>query len=162
MLIVEIILSGAFATAIMDLCAGVLAKRKVIHPFITQNELGRWFLYLFRMKFFHRNIASTPSLKNEKFWCFISHYLIGMVLTGIYFYLELKLPGIKNQFWAPVVYGFTTIIFPWFWLLPSINLGFMAAKSKQQSKIIRTNMLNHTIFGLGISLWIMLLQPMIF
>ncbi|KJF42175.1 DUF2938 family protein [Draconibacterium sediminis] len=160
MLIAQIILSGTFATIIMDLCASFLAKRKIIHPFITQNELGRWFLYLFKGKYFHQNITTTPPLKNEKLWCFISHYLIGIVLTGFYFGMELKFPWMKNQFWLPIFYGFVTVIFPWFWLLPSINMGFVAAKSEQRSKIIRTNITNHTVFGLGILLWMILIKPL--
>jgi len=34
----------------MDILAGFLAKRKLIHPFIKPEALGRWFLYIFKGK----------------------------------------------------------------------------------------------------------------
>jgi hypothetical protein len=71
----------------MDLLAVFLVKRKLIHSFIAPEALGRWFLYMFRAKFIHKDIHNTPSLKNEKLWCIISHYLIGIILAGIYLFL---------------------------------------------------------------------------
>lgn len=159
MILVEAILFGVWATLFMDICAKILSKWKLIHPFITQEELGRWFLYLFKGEFFHRDISRTPPLKNEKLWSHISHYLIGIFLTGFYLYLVTKFPLINNQTWLSIIYGMATIVFPWFWLLPSLNLGFVARKSEKRLQIIKTNMLNHTNFGLGIFLWMLLIHP---
>jgi hypothetical protein len=98
---IEAILMGIFATFIMDLFAGFLVKRKFIHSFIAPEAVGRWFLYMFRGKFVHQDILKTPALRNEKFWCVISHFLIGIVLAGIYLFLELKEPTIRDQMWIP-------------------------------------------------------------
>ena len=154
MLIIEMILMGIFATLIMDFFAGFLAKRKIIHPFIAPEAVGRWFLYIFRGKFIHKDINKAPKLKNEKFWCFISHYLIGVVLAGIYLFMELKEPIIRDQMWMALIFGIVTVFLPWFWLLPSIGLGIMASKSSNRSLIIRTNLLNHTNFGVGLFIWV--------
>ncbi len=148
------ILMGIFATYFMDFLAGFLAKRKLIHTFITPEAVGRWFLYMFREKFIHKDIHKTPALRNEKLWCFISHYLIGIALAGIYLFLELKEPTIRDQMWMPLIFGITTVFLPWFWLRPSIGLGFMASKSSNRSNIIKTNLANHTNFGLGLFIWI--------
>jgi hypothetical protein len=80
--------------------------------------------------------------------------LIGIILAGIYLFLELKEPAIREQMWMPLIFGMATVFFPWFWLLPSIGLGFMASKSSNRSLIIRTNLVNHTSFGLGLFIWI--------
>lgn len=156
MIIIEMILMGIFATFFMDFFAGFLVKRKLIHSFIEPEAVGRWFLSMFRGKFIHKDIHKTPALKNEKFWCFISHYLIGIVLAGIYLFLELKAPAIRNQIWLPLIFGITTVFLPWFWLLPGIGLGFMASKSPNRSLILRTNLVNHTNFGLGLFLWVVI------
>jgi opacity protein-like surface antigen len=103
---------------------------------------------MFGGKFIHKDIHKTPALKNEKLWCFISHYLIGIILAGIYLFLELKVPAIRYQLWMPLLFGIATVILPWLWLLPSIGLGFLASKSSNRSLIIRTNLVNHTSFGL--------------
>ena len=154
MIIIEMILMGVFATIIMDFIAGLLAKRKLIYPFISPEAIGRWFLYMFRGKFIHKDINKTPALKNEKLWCLISHYLIGIVLAGIYLFLELKEPIIRDQMWMPLIFGIAKVFLPWFWLLPSTGLGFMASKSSNRSLIIRTNLINHTNFGLGLFIWV--------
>jgi hypothetical protein len=154
--ILESILMGIFATLIMDFLAGVLAKRKIIHPFITPDAIGRWFLYMFRGKFVHEDINKTPPLKNEKFWCLISHYLIGVGLAGAYLLIESLEPIIRNQYWIPLVFGIVTVFLPWFWLLPSTGYGFIASKTPNRTVIIRTNLLNHTNFGFGLMIWAML------
>lgn len=154
MIIIEIFLMGFFATCFMDISAGFFAKRKIIYPFITTEAMGRWFLYMLKGKFLHENINKTPALKNEKMWCLISHYMIGIVLAGIYLFLDLKDPVIRNQPWMALIFGIGTVFLPWFLLLPSIGFGFMASKSVNQSLIIRTNFINHTSFGLGLFIWI--------
>ena len=103
------ILMGIFATYFMDFLAGFLAKRKLIHAFITSEAVGRWFLYMFRGKFIHNDILKTPALNHEKLWCLISHYLIGIVLAGIYLLLELKAPTISDIVWSPLIFGIATV-----------------------------------------------------
>ena len=129
MIIIEMMLIGVFATYFMDLPSGFLAKRKVIYPFISPEAIGRWFLYIFRGRFIHKNINKTPALKNEKMWCLISHYLIGIALAGIYLYLELKVPVIRSQPWMSLMFGITTVFVPWFLMLPGLGFGFMAFKN---------------------------------
>ncbi len=158
MIIIEMILMGIFATFFMDFLAGFLSKKNLIHPFVTPEAVGRWFLYMFRGKFIHKDIQKTPALKNEKLWCLISHYLIGIVLAGVYLFLELKEPAIRDQKWLSLIYGIVTVFLPWFWLLPSIGLGFMASKSSNRSLVIKTNLVNHTNFGLGLFIWLVCLH----
>jgi hypothetical protein len=157
-IVVEMILMGVFATIIMDLLAGFLVRKKIIFPFITPEAIGRWFFYMFRGKFVHHDIQKTPALINEKLGYFISHYSIGIVLAGIYLFLGLKMPVIHDQIWAPLLFGIVTVFLPWFWLLPSTGLGFMASKSSNRFLILRTNFINHTNFGVGLFLWIIVLH----
>jgi hypothetical protein len=154
MIIIEMILMGTFATYIMDLIGSFLIKRKFIHSFIESEAVGRWFLYMLKGKFTHKDINKTPALNNEKLWSFVSHYLIGIFLAGIYLFLELKEPAIRYQIWMPLIFGIATVILPWFWLLPSIGLGFLASKSPNKLSIIKINLVNHTNFGLGLLIWI--------
>ncbi len=160
MIVIESILMGVFATLFMDLIAIFLTKRKLIYSFIEPEAIGRWFLYIFKGKFIHQNINQTPPLKNEKLWCLISHYLIGIILAGVYLFVELKVPAIRDQAWIILAYGIATVFFPWFWLLPSIGIGFMASESPKRKLIIRTNLVNHTMFGLGLLLWIIFIHQL--
>jgi DUF2938 family protein len=154
MIILEMILMGIFATYLMDVLAGFLAKNKLMFAFITPEEVGRWFLYIFRGRLVHKDIRKTPELKNEKLSCLASHYLIGIALAGIYLFLDLKVPAIHEQVWLSLAFGIATVIFPWFWLLPSTGFGIMASNSQNRLLILRTNLINHTNFGLGLFIWI--------
>ncbi len=156
MIIIEAVLMGIFATYVMDFLAGMFAKRKLIYPFISQEAIGRWFLYIFKGKLVHKDINKSPALKNEKLWCLISHYLIGIALAGVYLILFFNVALVQEFVWMSLVFGIATICFPWFWMLPAIGMGFMASKSPHRSKILRTNLINHTNFGLGLFIWIVL------
>jgi DUF2938 family protein len=129
---------------------GTITYRECIHPFIKPEVIGRWFPYMFKGKFVHKDIQETPALRNEKLWCLISHYLIGVALAGIYLLLEFKLQIIQDQNWLTIFFGIVTVVLPWFWLLQSTGFGIMALKTLIRSQIIRTNLINHTDFGLGL------------
>jgi Protein of unknown function (DUF2938) len=158
LIIIEAVLMGIFATFFMDFLAGILAKRNIIYPFISPEAVGRWFLYIFKGKLIHKDINQTPVLKNEKLWCLISHYLIGITLSGVYLLIGSNFAIVRDHLLMPLLFGIATVFFPWFWLLPSIGIGFMASKSPKRSQIIRTNLINHTNFGFGLLIWIVLLH----
>jgi len=155
---VEMILMGVLATLFMDLSSILLGKSKIIHQLIEPQVVGRWTLYMFRGKFIHEDIHKTPALNNEKSVALLSHYLIGIVLAGIYLLLELKEPIIRHQLWMPLIFGLTTVLLPWLWLYPSIGLGFLASKTPRKSPYIVTSLVNHTNFGLGLFIWIVFLR----
>ena len=152
--LLEMIVMGILATLIMDLFAKFIVKSKIVRAPIEPHIPGRWVLYMLRGKFIHEDIRQTPALKNEEPAALISHYLIGIVLMGIYLFLELKVPAIRDQLWMPLVFGATTVLLPWLWLYPSIGIGFLASKSKKQSDYIIFSSINHINFGIGMVIWI--------
>ena len=154
----EMILMGIFATFFMDFLAILVVKSKIVRPAIEPHIPGRWVLYMLRGKFIHEDINQTPALKNEKLAALISHYLIGIVLMGIYLFLELKEPAIRDQLWMPLVFGAATVLLPWLWLYPSMGIGFLASKSKNKSDYIIFSIMNHTNFGIGMVIWIVLFR----
>ena len=154
----EMILMGIFATFFMDFLAKFLVKSKIVRATIEPQIPGRWALYMLRGKFIHDDIRQTPVLKNEKLAAVISHYVIGIVLMGIYRFLELKEPAIRDQLWMPLLFGVTTVLLPWLWLYPSIGIGFLASKSKKKSDYIIFSSINHINFGIGMVIWIVVLR----
>lgn len=152
--IVEVVLMGVVATLLMDLLAPRLAKMKIIHPLIGSEAVGRWILYMFRGRFIHNDINKTPPLSNEKTVSLLFHYLIGIALAGVYLFWEAKAPAVRQQLWTPLIFGVATVILPWFWLYPSIGIGFFASKAEKKSRYIITSLVNHTNFGLGLLIWV--------
>lgn len=158
MIYFEAILAGIWATLFMDSLAKFLSRRCIIYPFIIPEAMGRWFLYLCKGKFTHGDINRAPALKNEYAWYYLSHYLIGIVLSGLYLILASYFHVLRENVWTALIYGLLTVALPWFWLLPSIGLGFMAKRSSRRSRIISTNLINHFNFGAGLFLWIILVH----
>lgn len=156
----EMVLMGILATLFMDLSAVGLAKSKIIKPQIGPQVVGRWFLYMFKGKFFHKDINQTPALKNEKLWALIAHYLIGIGLAGVFLFMELMVPEIRDQLCMPLVFGIATVGLPWLWLYPSIGIGFLASRAPNRSPYIVTSLVNHTNFGLGFLIWIVVFRPL--
>ena len=156
--IVEMVLMGVVATLFMDFFAIILGELKITHQHIRPEAVGRWILYMFRGIFIHEDINKTPALKIEKSMTFLSHYVTGIALAGIYLLLELKVPAIRHQLWIPLIFGIATVILPWLWLYPSFGLGFLASKTLKRSDYIITSLVNHTNFGLGLLIWIALFR----
>lgn len=156
--LVEMVSMGALATVFMDMLAPRLAKMRIIHPLIRSEVVGRWILYMFEGKFAHQDINSTPPLKGERAASLLFHYLIGIALAGVYLLLEFYASAIR-QWWLPLVFGVATVILPWFWLYPSIGIGFMALKAEERSRYIITSLVNHTNFGVGMLIWVALFRP---
>lgn len=154
MLLIEAILAGIWATFFMDSMAKILSRRCIIFPFIIPEAMGRWFLYMLKGKFAHGDINRSPALRNEYAWYYPSHYLIGIILAGAYLVLASNFQSIRENVWMTLLYGLFTVTFSWFWLLPSIGLGFMAKRSARRSQILRTNLINHLDFGIGLCIWI--------
>jgi hypothetical protein len=152
--LLEVVLMGVVATLFMDMLSVLLGKLKIIHQLIGSELVGRWTLYTLRGKFVHKDIQKTPALNHEKSAAFLSHYLIGIVLAGIYLLLELNVPTIRHQLWMPLIFGIATVLLPWCWLYPSIGIGFLASKVEKKSPYIITSFVNHTNFGLGLLIWV--------
>ena len=159
MFLLEMILMGIWATAVMDILAIIFGKLHIIRPRIGPEIIGRWSLYMLKGKFFHKDINNTPALPNEILASWISHYLIGIVLAGIYLFIKMHYPIIVSEFWMAFIFGILTILLPWLWLFPSIGIGFLASKMPSKSPYIFTGFINHTDFGLGLALWIIIFRP---
>ena len=162
LILIESILSGIWATLTMDLLAGYLSGRGLLYPFIIPEAMGRWFLYMFKGKFRHGDINRTPAFVHERTWHFLSHYFIGIVLAGIYLLITYRQLETHDHIWLAPVYGMCTVCLPWFWLLPGIGLGVLARKSAKQHLILRTNFINHTNFGVGLSVWFLVFHRFFF
>lgn len=150
----EIICMGIFSTFFMDTLGRTLVKLKIVRPALESYILGRWVLYILRGKFVHKDIHQTPALKNEKNAALISHYLIGIVLIGIYIFLETKIPVLRTQILMPIIFGVTTVLLPWLWLYPGIGFGLLASKAKNKLDFIIFSIINHLNFGIGMTIWI--------
>jgi len=117
---------GLLATLIMDLGGGLglllgIASHKPQR--MGHNLIGRWTGYMLRGKFRHADILATPALGAEMPFGILIHYLIGAILTLIYFAI-LGITPIQTNALLAVAYGLVSMVFPWFLMFPSEGMGW--------------------------------------
>jgi hypothetical protein len=155
------VLVGILATVSMDVLA-IIALRLGIAgkgPRRTGPDLiGRWIGYLLRGKFRHNDILQTPPLRGELLFGLAAHYLIGIVLTLVYFGLLVVAHATPTALSA-ILYGTATTVLPWFIMFPSQGMGWLGWDAPGDARLARASLFNHVMFGLGIALWTAVIRP---
>jgi hypothetical protein len=149
MFIIEGLISGLIATIIFDIFQQSLNFAYGIEK-PKWELIGRYFLG-YKRGIFNRVLIIEDELeKNELFWGYLIHYLIGAVY-GI-FYVSLNelfftYPSILVAYFV----GFISVLGAWCYLMPfAFNLGFFASKSENRLKIMSQNLISHFVFGTGL------------
>ncbi len=139
---------GLVATAILDLWS-LLVSVILKSPPPNFTMMGRWFLYLLRGRFAHENIASSPALPLESPAGWVFHYAVG-ALFGVVTALIGGAGWLSNPtLWPAMLVGWLTVGLGWFWLQPSMGLGWAAARTPNPTRARTLGFLGHTVFGLA-------------
>ena len=157
--LLEMFLLGIVATVIMDILAKVVVKMGFVSPVVESKYIGRWVLHMLKGKLTHEDISLAPAWKNEERVAVITHFLIGIGLAGVYLLLEMKFPVMREQLWMPFAFGVATLLLPWFWLFPSIGIGYVASKSPRRKDCIIFSIINHANYGIGMTIWVVAFRP---
>ena len=152
------ICAGAAATVTMDVLASA-ARRVGLAAGAKGQWVGRWYLGMARGRFVHPDIAAVPQQPGEMRAALIGHYVIGIVLAVFYFAGADWLGVSPDLFLAALGYGFATIIFPWFLVLPSLGFGAFGLKGPPELKLFTTSVINHLSYGLGLW-WVAKVLPL--
>jgi len=154
------VLVGLLATVVMDLGGGLglllgIASRS---PRRMGHELiGRWIGYMFQGKFKHADILQSPPLRGELPFGILIHYLIGVILTLIYFAF-LSITQLPSSALMAIAYGLATTVSPWFLMFPSEGMGWLGRDAPGKAHLARASLFNHAFFGIGLALWIAVLK----
>ena len=153
------VIVGIGATAQLDLWA-IFQRKFFSIPSPNWCFVGRWVGYLPRGQFSHQSIAKTPSIKGECIIGWVTHYLIGIVF-GVTLFLLMGAEWMRQPTLYPaVVFGFVTVIFPFFILQPGLGMGFAASKTPNPKQARLRSLLNHSIFGIGLYLCALILAKL--
>ncbi len=147
--IVSSFVIGCGATAIFDLW-GVLLSTVAGVPRANWGLGGRWFGYLARLKFHHRDITATPPFPAERVVGWTGHYVVGIVYAA-------ALLVIRGPAWASaptllpaLIVGVVTVLAGWFVMAPGMGAGIANVNTPAPAKVCARQVMNHVVFGLGL------------
>lgn len=149
--IVEGIVMGLLATAVMDVWALIL-RRIWSLPLPNWAMVGRWTGHLPKGVVFHEDIACSAPVSNELALGWATHYVVGVVY-GVFFALLAGAAWLATPTFLPVwIYAIATIAAGWFLLQPGMGLGIALSKTPAPNKGRVLGLIAHTWFGVG--LWL--------
>jgi hypothetical protein len=139
----------------MDVVGAVGRKLGVVAG-APPETIGRWFGYLLRGRVTHEDIALAPPLPMELPLAGLGHYMIGAAL-GVGFLLVVRRASVAGSVLATaLVYGAVTSVFAWLLMFPAMGYGWFGLRGPQSARLLRTSVINHLAYGLGLGLWAML------
>lgn len=150
-------LVGLGATLMIDLW-GLFLRRGFNVPSLNYCLLGRWLLHMPAGAFVHRSIAAAPERPHECPVGWVAHYSIGAAFALIFVTLAsgrwLEHPTLMPA----VAFGVVTSLVPFFVMQPAFGLGIAASKTPHPHRARLKSLMTHTMFGVGLYLWALLLS----
>jgi len=159
--IVDAIGMGLGATLLIDLW-GFFLNRAFDVRSLDLCLLGRWVLYIPHGTIVHQSIMATPPRAHECQVGWTAHYLIGTTFA-LLFLLIVSPAWLTHPTLLPaLLFGVTTVVFPFFTMQPSFGLGIAASKTPRPNMARLKSLMTHSVFGVGLYLWAVVLRFALF
>lgn len=144
------LLIGIGATIVMDAWLLLLKKRGI--PTLNFAFIGRWVGHLLRGKVFHRPIASSEPIRNERALGWIMHYATGVAFAALLLGIN-GVPWVQQPTLLPALaVGLMTAAIPLFVIQPAMGAGIASMKTASPVRNCLKSLANHAVFGLGLYL----------
>lgn len=146
--VIQVVLIGVGATALMDLWLIFLKMLKV--PMLNFALIGRWAGHVFRGKWFHEGIAKSEPIRKELLMGWATHYGIGVLFAGLLVWV-FGVEWIQSPKFIPaIVTGIATVIAPLFVMQPALGSGIAFSKTATPLRSCVKSLVNHAVFGCGL------------
>ncbi len=154
-------LVGLGATLLIDLWAMVL-RRGFNIPSLNYCLLGRWLLHMPARTIVHRSIAAAQQKPHECPLGWVAHYLIGTAFALVFVLLASGRWLERPTLVPALAFGAATTLVPYLIMQPSFGLGVAASKTPHPTQARLKSLMTHTVFGVGLYLWALLLSHVLF
>lgn len=150
---IEILLGAIFvglgATFVMDLWAALLKRAFSITP-PNYCLVGRWLHHMTNGVFQHASIANAAERPGECIIGWLGHYTIGVLFALALVALATPQWLVSPTLIPALVFGVTTVGFPFLVMHPAFGLGLAASKTANPWQARLRSVLNHASFGVGL------------
>lgn len=155
--LLHVLFIGIGATIFIDLYAFILQRYFNI-PSLNYQFVGRWLVGISKGQFVHHKIMQSPSIRFEKDIGWLSHYVIGIIFSTLF----IKIVGtdwfISPKLFPALLFGVSTVIFPFFLMQPCLGFGIAASQTPSPSSARLKSLSTHFMFGVGLYFSTMLLH----
>jgi hypothetical protein len=159
--VIAAILVGLGATLLIDLWA-LLLRRGFNIPSLDYCLLGRWLLHVPGGTIVHRSIATARQKPYECTLGWVAHYLIGTAFALLFVLLASRSWLERPTLLPALAFGAATTLVPYLIMQPSFGLGIAASKAPNPTLVRLKSLMTHTVFGIGLYVWAVLLSPILF
>ena len=147
--LLHVLFIGIGATIFIDLYAFILQRYFNI-PSLNYQFVGRWLVGISQGQFVHHKIMQSPSVRFEKYIGWFSHYVIGIIFSTLF----IKIVGthwfISPKLFSALLFGVSTVIFPFFLMQPCLGFGIAASQTPSPSSARLKSLSTHFMFGVGL------------
>ena len=146
----DLIIAGITACLAMDIFQRFLLITTGQPP-SNWTVVGRWAFNVLRTaRLYQPDIESADEIKGEHAFGWVVHYAVGIGYSFIY--AEFMQRGLLTASLSDgLLFGFLSVIVPWFFFLPVLGKGIMAKHTPTPAKVCMLALANHCVFGLGLA-----------
>ena len=149
--IIHIIFIGIISCLCMDLWQRFLKITLKINP-SDWAIVGRWFvLSISKGKVYNPNIDNENPIINELAIGWVVHYSVA-ILYSLVFFILYNFQVLNASYIDGIVFGFISVIIPWFFFMPLLGKGFLALKTPSPIIACTLAIGSHVVIGLSIGL----------
>ena len=142
---------GIGATLLMDIWNAFL-KRTFNIQSLNLCLLRRWIRHMPGGTFRHASIIAAQQKPFECTVGWIAHYTIGVVFALVLVVLTSGDWLARPTLPLALLYGISTVVFPFFILQPSLGLGIASSRTSNPVQARLKSLVTHTVFGFGLYL----------
>ncbi len=149
--ILTVFVVGITSTIVMDIAGGLMRMIRMSAG-APPALIGKWLESAIRGNVFVGDIRNSDGTPVTLSRFLLYHYIIGVLLTLMFFVIIAVFKISPIPWWMPLSYGFATIIIPIFLMFPGMGFGIFGLNGPQEYLLLRTAILNHLFFGIGLTL----------
>jgi len=150
-LIVTLIAASVVSMVIMDIISALLRATGMTAG-ISPGLVGKWLESAMKGKFFVSDIRTSPGAPVSMHKFLLYHYIIGIILTLVLYTTVIVSKIAPVPWWLPMSFGFATTLIPTLLMFPGMGFGLFGLKGPSEYLLLRTAILNHLAFGLGLTI----------
>ncbi|MBN6360028.1 DUF2938 domain-containing protein [Providencia huaxiensis] len=159
-IVILVVFLGVGATIVMDLWALIL--KLCGQSTLNFSLVGRWVGYMINGQFIHRpSIGQKAIIPAENALGWGVHYVTGIIFAFIFILLVGEIWFTSPVLWPALLFGIITVAAPYFIMQPAMGAGIAASKMPNPNKARLMSLLSHSVFGLGLYLTGLVLQPLL-